>query len=150
VATRGRVDLADIFRIHGDDYLATHALARSQAKAWRAIVSCRTAALGSHVEQCTSCGTIRHVYHSCRNRHCPKCQNRAKEQWVTQRHQDLLPVPYYHLVFTLPHVINPLAGAHFRCITDVLFKAVSDTLLEFGANPCWLGGKLAFSLVLHT
>jgi hypothetical protein len=103
-----------------------------------------------HVEQCTSCGTIRHVYHSCRNRHCPKCQNRAKEQWVTQRHQDLLPVPYYHLVFTLPHVINPLAGAHFRCITDVLFKAVSDTLLEFGANPHWLGGKLAFSLVLHT
>jgi hypothetical protein len=146
----GRVKLADIFRTHGDAYLAGHALARSQAKAWRAIVSCRTPALGGHVEQCTACGTTRHVYHSCRNRHCPTCQTRAKEQWIAQRRRDLLPVPYYHLVFTLPHALNPLAGTHFRRIADILFEAASATLLEFGANPRWLGGTLAFSLVLHT
>lgn len=146
----GRIELADIFRTHGQDYLATHTLARSQAKAWRAIVACRTVALGGHILQCTDCGTVRHVYHSCRNRHCPKCQTRAKERWIAARNRELLPVPYTHLVFTIPHALNGLAGSHFRLITDILFEAASGTLQAFGANPRWLGGSLAFSLVLHT
>lgn len=150
MAGRGRIELADIFRTHGQDYLATHALAPGQAKAWRAIVACRTQALGGHIEQCTDCGTSRHVYHSCRNRHCPKCQTRAKEAWITQRNRELLPVPYIHLVFTIPHALNGLAGSQFRLITDILFQCASSTLLAFGANPRWLGGTLAFSLVLHT
>ncbi|MEN3294160.1 MAG: hypothetical protein V7642_3413, partial [Burkholderiales bacterium] len=102
----GRTELADSFRQHGQGYLATHALARSQAKAWRAIVTCRTAALGGHIDQCAACGTTRHIYHSCRNRHCPRCQTRAKEQWIAARHRELLPVSYTHLVFTIPHALN--------------------------------------------
>lgn len=146
----GQVELADILRRYGDAYLATHSLAASQAKAWRAIVSCRTEALGGHIERCDACGTTRHLYHSCRNRHCPKCQTRAKEQWTQARMRELLPVPYTHLVFTLPHAIDPIASGNFRIVTDILFAAASATLTEFGANPAWLGGELAFSLVLHT
>jgi hypothetical protein len=146
----GRLQLADLLNAHGQDYLATHTLAPSQARAWRAIVSCRTSALGGHVDQCAACGTTRHVYHSCRNRHCPRCQTRAKEQWIAARHRELLPVPYTHLVFTLPHALNGLASHHFRCLSDILFASAAQTLTAFGANPRWLGGKLAFSLVLHT
>lgn len=146
----GRLQLADILCVQGQDYLATHALAHSQAKAWRAIVTCRTAALGGHVDRCAACGTTRHVYHSCRNRHCPRCQTRAKEQWIAARQRELLPVPYTHLVFTLPHALNGLAGQHFRCVTDLLFASAAATLTAFGANDRWLGGQLAFSLVLHT
>lgn len=146
----GRVELADILRRHAQGYLATHSLSRAQAKAWRAIVACRTVALGGHIQQCNVCHTVRHVYHSCRNRHCPKCQTRAKEQWIAARNRELLPVPYMHLVFTIPHALNALAGSHFRCITDILFETAANTLIGFGANPRWLGGKLAFSLVLHT
>jgi hypothetical protein len=150
MAGNGRIELADIFRTHGDAYLASHSLARSQAKAWRAIVSCRTETMGGHVDQCTMCGTTRYVYHSCRNRHCPKCQTRAKEAWIAARNLELLPVPYTHLVFTIPHTLNGLAACHGRLIIDLLFDAASRTLIEFGANPRWLGGALAFSLVLHT
>jgi len=146
----GRIELADIFRTHGAQYLATHKLAPAQAKAWRAIVACRTEALGGHIEQCNACETKRYIYHSCRNRHCPKCQMRATERWVAQRHRELLPVPYVHLVFTIPHSLNNLAWHHFRLMTDILFASVSSTLIEFGADPRWLGGDLAFSLVLHT
>jgi hypothetical protein len=150
VAPAGRLQLADILSTYGQGYLATHALARSQAKAWRAIVSCRTAALGGHVDRCGACGTTRQVYHSCRNRHCPRCQTRAKEQWIAEHLRELLPVPYTHLVFTLPHALNGLASHHFRTITDLLFASAAATLAGFGANDRWLGGKLAFSLVLHT
>lgn len=150
MAQRGRIELADILRTHGQAYLAGHSLCASQAKAWRAIVACRTEALGGHIQQCDACNAVRYAYHSCRNRHCPKCQTRAKEQWVSARNRELLPVPYTHLVFTLPHAINGLAGSHFRVITDILFKASSETLMAFGADPRWLGGQLAFSLVLHT
>lgn len=150
MADCGRVELADIFRQHGQAYLAEHTLAPGQAKAWRAIVSCRTEALGGHVQQCDTCHTTRYVYHSCRNRHCPKCQSRAKEQWTQARNRELLPVPYTHLVFTLPHALNGLASRHLRMMTDLLFATASATLIEFGANLRWLGGQLAFSLVLHT
>lgn len=150
MAGSGRLQLADIFRLYGPGYLATHTLARSQAKAWRAIVACRTPALGGHAQRCDACGTTRHVYHSCRNRHCPRCQTRAKEQWIAARQRELLPVPYTHLVFTVPHALNNLASRHFRCLTDILFASAAATLTAFGANPRWLGGQLAFSLVLHT
>ena len=142
--------LADILREHGQPYLDTHALSVVQDKAWRAIVACRTQALGGHVECCDHCGVLRYLYHSCRNRHCPQCQTRAKEAWLTARRQELLPVPYFHLVFTLPHAINGLAGCDSRTLYKLLFGAAADTLNSFAANPRWLGGTPSFTLVLHT
>jgi len=142
--------LAAVLRRHGPTYLATHDLSSAKAKVWRAIVSCRTATLGGHIETCDACGTTRHVYHSCRNRHCPQCQTRAKEAWLVQRRRELLPVPYFHLVFTLPHDLNGVIGVAPRAIYETLFGAVAATLTEFAANPRWLGGTAAFSLVLHT
>ena len=145
-----RPDLAEVLARFGSDYRATHALPRGADKVWRAIVACRTPALGGHVETCPHCGTTRHVYRSCRNRHCPRCQTRAKEAWVAARRKEVLPVPYFHLVFTLPHDLNPLIAAAPRRLYEVLFAAVSETLIEFAADPRHLGGSPAFSLVLHT
>ena len=145
-----RPDLAAILRVHGDATLATHALNRTQMKAWRAIMACRTAALGGHVTQCDACGDRCHVYHSCRNRHCPQCQTRAKQAWIAARGREILPVPYFHLVFTLPHALNPLAATSPRRLYALLFRAVSETLLEFAADPRHLGSAPAFTLVLHT
>jgi Putative transposase/Transposase zinc-binding domain len=142
--------LADILRDHGQPYLDTHALSPVQGKAWRAIVACRTQALGGHVECCDHCGVLRYLYHSCRNRHCPQCQTRAKEAWLSARRRELLPVPYFHLVFTLPHALNGLAGSDSRMLYKLLFGAVADTLNAFAANPRWLGGTPSFTLVLHT
>lgn len=148
--SNGRIELADILRQYGQAYLSKYWLNRTQSKVWRAILACRTEALGGHIEQCTICGATRHVYHSCRNRHCPKCQTRAKEQWIVARQRELLPVPYTHLVFTLPHALNTLAASHFRLMTDILFDSTAATLTGFAANPRWLGGSLAFSLVFHS
>lgn len=142
--------LADILRDHGQPYLASHALSAAQEKAWRAIAACRTPALGGHLECCDHCGVLRHVYHSCRNRHCPQCQTRAKEAWLAARRRELLPVPYFHLVFTLPHALNGLAGGDSCALYALLFGAVADTLNEFAANTRWLGGTPSFTLVLHT
>ncbi len=145
-----RPGLAEVFATFGPAYLAQHALPRGGAKVWRAIVTCRTAALGGHVESCTACGMTRHVYHSCRNRHCPQCQTRAKEAWIAARRREVLPVPYFHLVFTLPHTLNGLIAAAPRALYENLFGAVAATLSEFAANPRHLGGTPAFSLILHT
>jgi hypothetical protein len=145
-----RVGLAEVLRRHGPAYLAAHPLSVAKAKVWRAILACRTAALGGHVQTCDACGTTRHLYHSCRNRHCPRCQTRAKEAWLAARQREVLPVPYFHLVFTLPHDLNGLIGQCPRALYEMLFGAVSATLTEFAANPRWLGGVSAFSLVLHT
>ena len=148
---QGRPDLATILRTHGAAYLAAHpALNRPQMKAWRAILACRTAALGGHLAQCDACGIQRHMYHSCRNRHCPQCQARAKEAWIAARSRELLPVPYFHLVFTVPHALNGLAAQVPRRVYEALFEAVSATLLTFAADPRHLGGVPAFTLVLHT
>lgn len=141
------IGLADILRSCDP---STFKVSVAQAKAWRAIVACRTEALGGHVECCDHCGALRHVYHSCRNRHCPQCQTRAKEAWLAARRSELLPVPYFHLVFTLPHDLNGLAGCDPRTLYELLFGAVSDTLTAFAANPRWLGGTPSFTLVLHT
>lgn len=145
-----RVGLADVLRTFGPPYRAAHSLSPIQARAWRAIVACRTIALGGHVEGCDTCGATRYRYHSCRNRHCPLCQTRAKEAWLAARRRELLPVPYFHVVFTLPHALNALLGRHARVMYERLFASASATLTEFAANPRWLGGMPAFTLVLHT
>jgi hypothetical protein len=144
------VGLAEVLHRHGPAYLATHPLSVAKAKVWRAILACRTAALGGQVQTCDACGTTRHVYRSCRNRHCPRCQTRAKEAWLAVRRREVLPVAYFHLVFTLPHDLNGLIGQCPRALYEMLFGAVSATLTEFAANPRWLGGTAAFTLVLHT
>ena len=149
-ASPARVELADIVRGHGAAFRVAQPLCVVQHRALRAIERCRTAALGGELRQCDACGTQRYVYHSCRNRHCPKCQVRAKERWLAARRAELLPVPYFHLVFTLPHELNALAQGNPRELYAMLFCAASDTLLEFGRNPRWLGGEIAASLVLHT
>ena len=150
VDAASRVSLAEVLRRHGPAYLAAHPLSFAKAKVWRAILACRTAALGGHVDVCDTCGTTRRVYFSCRNRHCPQCQTRAKETWLAARQREVLPVPYFHLVFTLPHDLNGLIGQYPRALYEMLFGAVSATLTEFAANPRWLGGTAAFTLVLHT
>jgi hypothetical protein len=146
----GKVELAQVLARHGAAYLAAHRLAAVQQRALRAIRACRTAALGGHVERCAACGRLRYSYHSCRNRHCPKCQTLAKERWLAARQAELLPAPYFHVVFTLPHELNPLAQGNPRRIYRILFDAAAHTLLAFGENPRWLGGELGLTLVLHT
>jgi hypothetical protein len=149
-AGHDRLELADVVRVHGTAFCAAHRLSTVQQRALRAIEACRTAALGGHVAQCEACGELRYSYHSCRNRHCPKCQTLAKERWLAARRAELLPVPYFHVVFTLPHALNALAQGNPRVIYALLFKSAADTLIEFGENPRWLGGQIAATLVLHT
>jgi hypothetical protein len=116
----------------------------------RAIETCRTAAQGGHKEACDTCGAVRIAYNSCRNRHCPKCQTLAKQRWLEARQAELLPVPYFHLVFTLPHALNSLAQGNPRLFYDLLFQAVADTLRSFGRDPRHLGGELGITAILHT
>jgi len=149
-ARSGKLELADIVRAHGAAFRAAHRLCGVQDRALRAIENCRTAALGGELRQCDACAERRYLYHSCRNRHCPKCQTRAKERWLAARRAELLPVPYYHLVFTLPHQLNGLAQGKPRALYTLLFAAASETLVEFGRNPQWLGGEIAATVVLHT
>ena len=149
-AARGKVELADVFARHGAAFRSANRLIPVQYRAIAAIEACRTERLGGHVERCDACGALRYHYHSCRNRHCPKCQTLAKERWLQARHAELLPVPYFHLVFTLPHELNTLAQGNPRVLYALLFQSVSDTLIEFGANSRWLGGEIAATLVLHT
>ena len=133
--------VADALRRFGAAYLAQHTLSTAQAKAWRGIVACRTAALGGQQLACDACGHSHWQYHSCRNRHCPQCGARAKDAWLQGRLAEVLPVPYAHLVFTLPHSLNGLYGAHPRWVIDTLFTCTAQTLSEFAANPKWMGNK---------
>jgi Putative transposase/Transposase zinc-binding domain len=142
--------LAQVLRHFGPGYLRTHTLSTAQAKAWRAIVACRTAALGGERLRCDGCGTEQWRWHSCRNRHCPQCQTRDRDACRAARLAELLDVPYCHLVFTLPHELNALAAVHPRWVYDTLMQCTAATLAEFAANPRWLGGIGAFTLVLHT
>ena len=144
------MELADIVRAHGAAYQRTHPLSRAQRRALRAIETCRTAALGGHRETCDTCGAVQISYNSCRNRHCPKCQTLAKERWLDARRAELLPVEYFHLVFTLPHALNPLAQGNPRVLYTLLFHAVADTLTTFARDPRHLGGDLGATAILHT
>jgi hypothetical protein len=145
-----RLELADIVRAHGAAYRRRHRLAHVQTVALRAIARCRTAALGGHQETCDRCGAGRLRYHSCDNRHCPKCQTLTKERWLAARRADLLPIPYFHVVFTLPHDLNALAQGNPRVIYALLFRAAAETLLAFGRDPRHLGGTIGITAILHT
>src|SRR2546427_3710275 len=147
---RPAVEVADIFRAHGAAYRHAHALAHAQRRAMQAIETCRTAALGGHRETCDTCGAERIAYNSCRNRHCPKCQTLAKERWLAARRAELLPVEYFHVVFTLPHALNALAQGNPRLIYTLLFRAVAATLTTFARDPRHLGGDLGGTAILHT
>ena len=145
---KDRPELADIFRQYGESYRKRHRLPASQQKVMRAIEVCRTKELGGHLKQCDTCGFEHPAYNSCRNRHCPKCQSLAKAKWLEKQTSELLPVGYFHLVFTLPHEFNRLILAHKKILLALLFKAVSETLLEFGQTR--LKGMLGVIAVLHT
>ena len=145
--------VAEVLRQFGAAYLQSHLLSTPQAKAWRGIVACRTAALGGLQLSCSACGHSHWQYHSCRNRHCPTCGSRTKDAWLQGRLNEVLAVPYCHLVFTLPHSLNALYAVHSSWVINTLFACTAQTLAEFAANPHWMGavgGTPAFSLVLHT
>ncbi len=147
-----RLEVADIFRQHGAAFLKrwAHTLSPQQRKALRDIGACRTAALGGHIEQCDDCPHEVMAYNSCRNRHCPKCQATARDHWLAQRAKELLPVPYCHVVFTMPEQLKPLTLQNQQLMYGLLFRAVSQTLLEIAADSRRLGAQIGFLAVLHT
>ena len=150
--TRPTLEVADIIRLAGDSFIernGTH-LAWPQLKVLRAIRNCRTAALGGHLDRCSRCGHQVISYNSCRNRHCPKCQTNARDQWLAKRAEDLLEVPYFHVVFTLPHDLSALALQNKKAFYDLLFRASAETLTEVSADPKHLGAEIGFLSVLHT
>jgi hypothetical protein len=149
---RPRLEVADIFRAHGPAWRIANAghVSLGQLKVMSAIETCRTAALGGHVERCEDCAHTRVAYNSCRNRHCPKCQGAAARQWLAEREAELLPVPYYHVVFTLPAAIGALAFANKTVVYDLLFRAAAETLTTIAADPKHLGARIGLTAVLHT
>lgn len=144
------VELQDIFKQHGNRYRKEHRLPLTHHKAMNSIERCRTSALGSHTDECDECGYTRISYNSCRNRHCPKCQTLTKERWIEARKEELLPVQYFHVVFTIPDTINPIAFQNQKIVYNILFRSVSETLFELASDKKYLGAKLGFTSVLHT
>jgi hypothetical protein len=150
--SRPALEVADIFRDHGPAWRRANAghVSLGQLKVMSAIESCRTAALGGHVARCEKCSHTQIAYNSCRNRHCPKCQGAAAKQWLAEREAELLPVPYYHVVFTLPAPIGDIAYQNKAVIYDILFKASAETLITIAADPEHLGVRIGVISVLHT
>ena len=149
---RPALEVADIFRRYGPGYRVAHDghLGRVERRVMSAIALCRTAALGGHVETCEDCAHSRVAYNSCRNRHCPKCQGAARDAWLAARQADLLPLPYFHVVFTLPAEVAAMAYQNKTLVYTILFDAVAETLKTIGADPRHLGGELGFIAILHT
>jgi hypothetical protein len=149
---RGALEVADVFRRHAAAYRATNAghLSLGQIKVLGAVEACRSAALGGHIEQCEGCRQVRVAYNSCRNRHCPKCQGMAREQWLADRQAELLPVPYFHLVFTLPAGVAEIAFQNKAVIYAILFRAAAETVRVIAADPKHLGAEVGMLSVLHT
>ena len=150
--SRSTLEVADIVRTSGNrfwEHYGSH-LAWQHRKVLDAIVRCRTAALGAHRDQCTRCGHQAISYNSCRNRHCPRCQGNARSRWLAKRRTELLPVSYFHIVFTLPHELSALALQNKRLLYDLLFRASAATLLELAGDPKHLGADIGFLGVLHT
>ena len=149
---RSRLEVADVFHRHGADWRRANAgqVSLSQLKVMSAIEQCRSVALGGHVERCEECGHSRIAYNSCRNRHCPKCQGAAAQDWLAAREADLLPVGYFHLVFTLPAEISPIAYQNKAVVYDLLFRIAAETLLTIAADPRHLGARIGATAVLHT
>src|SRR5437899_1882843 len=150
--SRPMLEVADIFRDHGAAWRRANAghVSLDQMKVMSAIERCRTAALGGHVARCEKCSHTLIAYNSCRNRHCPKCQGAAAREWLAEREADLLPVPYFHVVFTLPAQISDIAYQNKAVIYDLLFKASAETMLTIAADPKHLGGRIGITSVLHT
>jgi len=146
------LEVADIFRAHGPAWRLAQAghLSLGQLKVMSAIEACRTAELGGHVDRCEDCDHLQIAYNSCRNRHCPKCQGAAAQQWLEARQAELLPLAYYHVVFTLPAEIGDIAFQNKAVVYDILFKATSQTLLTIAADPKHLGARIGLTAVLHT
>ena len=145
---KNRLEVADILRKHIGDYQSQCSLWPAHRKIVSDLLNCRTAYLGGHIERCNHCGTVRITYHSCRNRHCPRCQHMPRERWLEKRKDEILPVSYFHVVFTLPHELNTIILNNKKVMLNILFKAASQTLITFGENE--LGGKLGFIATLHT
>jgi hypothetical protein len=150
--SRPPLEVADVFRGHGSAWRRANAghVSLGQLKVMSAIESCRTAALGGHVERCEECAHTRITYNSCRNRHCPKCQGAAAREWLADREAELLPVPYYHVVFTLPVPIADIAYQNKAVIYGILFKAAAETLITIAADPKHLGARIGLTAVLHS
>jgi hypothetical protein len=149
---RPSLEVADILRRHGEAFRRAHAghLSLGQIKVMSAIEACRTAEMGGHVSRCDDCAHLAVSYNSCRNRHCPKCQGAAARAWLADREADLLPVPYYHVVFTLPAQIAAIAFQNKAVVYDILFKAAAETLTTIAADPRHLGARIGLTAVLHT
>jgi hypothetical protein len=149
---RPALEVADVFRRHGAAYRADHAatLSNRQRRVMAAIEACRTPALGGHVEQCDDCGDVRIAYNSCRDRHCPKCQGLARAQWLADRQAELLPVTYFHVVFTMPAPIAAMALQNKAVVYDILFKAAAETVRTIAADAKHLGAETGMIAVLHT
>jgi hypothetical protein len=150
--TQHRLEVADVFRQHGKEFFTRwgHTLSAAQRKVFRDICACRTAALGARFEQCNRCSHQITLFHSCRNRHCPKCQSTARDHWLDRTAKELLPVPYSHVIFTLPGALTPLVRQNAKLIYNLLFRCVSETLLTIAREPSRLGAELGFLAVLHT
>src|SRR4030065_2410155 len=133
--TSDGLEVAEIFRQHGPAYRESHRLPRNHLRVMRAIEVCRTPVLGGHKDKCDNCGHLAISYNSCRNRHCPKCQTLRKEKWIAARSEDLLPIEYFHVVFTLPSELNHLALLNQRVLYNLLFRSASETLTELANNP---------------
>jgi hypothetical protein len=144
------IEIQDIFNQYGSEYRESHKLPRNILKAMSSIESCRTAKLGGHVDECDACGHVRISYNSCRNRHCPKCQTMAKERWLENRKKDLLPVGYFHVVFTIPEELNSVTLFNQKELYSILFKAASETLIELAKDIKYLGADIGFISILHT
>jgi len=146
---RPRFEVVDVVREYGAAFRATPHVAHEQERGLHAIEQCRTAALGGHIEVCEACGTEQISYNSCRNRHCPKCQGAARAKWLAAEEALLLPVPYFHVVFTLPHLLTPLIRVNQRILYNLLFQMVARTLRQFARDPKHLGAELGITAVLH-
>jgi len=148
---RPAVEVADVLHAQGEHFVEQHPwLSVQQRTVLRALRRCRTAALGGHLDQCGTCGHRAISYNSCRNRHCPKCQAQARARWLAARERELLDVSYVHVVFTLPHTLNPLCRRNAACLYQLLFRASAATLLEVAADPRHLGAAIGFLSILHT
>src|SRR5882762_11626607 len=150
--SRPPLEVADLIRAAGTTFFegSRKWFTWLHLKILTAIVCCRTSALGGHIDECSHCGQRAISYNSCRNRHCPKCQANARDRWLDARRRDLLPVPYVHVVFTLPHQLAPLALQNKREIYGLLFRASAETLLQVAGNPKHLGAEIGFFSILHT
>ena len=144
------VEIQDIFFSYMTSYMESHPLNFVQQKAAQSIMDCRTAALGAHIDTCDNCGYTKISYNSCRNRHCPKCQTTAKEKWIDKQRQNLLDIPYFHVVFTVPSELNPVFLSHQNALYALLFQAASETVLELCADRKYLGATPGITAVLHT